>query len=66
MVVFFLCADPKPDDEIAVLLCHRAIMISNSDRPHVADKRFDLKRWMERIALPNAKLISSEALNVGR
>ena len=30
VVVFFVGADPKPDDEIAVLLCHRAIVISYS------------------------------------
>jgi hypothetical protein len=28
VVVFFVCSDPKPDHEIAVLLCNSAIVIA--------------------------------------
>ena len=42
IVVVFVCADSKPDDEIAVLLCNSAVMIANSCRPDVFDKRLEL------------------------
>jgi hypothetical protein len=64
-VVFLAGTDPKPDDQIAVLLCHRAIVISDSDLPDVSNKRLELHRWMKRIVLPNSKLVSRKTLNVG-
>jgi hypothetical protein len=42
VVVIFVRADPKPDDQIAMLLCNRTIMIADSHRPDVADKRLEL------------------------
>jgi hypothetical protein len=43
VVVVFVRADPKPDDEIAVLLCNSAIVIADSHRPDVASKRLELQ-----------------------
>ncbi len=42
IIVIFVRADPKPDDEIAVLLCNSAVMIADSHGPDVSDKRFEL------------------------
>jgi hypothetical protein len=42
IVVIFVCADPKPDDQIAVLLCNSTIMIANSHGPYVFNKRLEL------------------------
>ena len=42
IVVVFVRADPKPDDEITVLLGNSAIVISDSYRPDISDKRFEL------------------------
>jgi hypothetical protein len=64
IVVVFVCADPKPDDEIAVLLCNSAIMIADSHGPDIPNKWLELHRWMKRIAQPNLKLFSRETLNV--
>jgi hypothetical protein len=43
IVVVLVRADPKPDDQIAVLLRNSAIVISDSYRPHISDKRFELR-----------------------
>ena len=42
IVVVFVCADPKPDDEIPVLLCNSAIMIADSHGPDISAKRLEL------------------------
>jgi hypothetical protein len=42
LVVVFVRADPKPDHEIAVLLCDSAIVIADSHRPDVSDKWVEL------------------------
>jgi hypothetical protein len=42
VVVLFVRADPKPDNEIAVLLRNSAIVISDSNCPDVPDKRLEL------------------------
>jgi hypothetical protein len=42
IIVVFARADPKPDDEIAVLECKSAIMIANPHGPDVSDKRLEL------------------------
>ena len=43
IVVFLVCADPEPDDEIAVFLRNSAIVISDSYGPDISDKRFELR-----------------------
>ena len=43
IVVLFVCANPKPDDEIAVLLCNSTIVIADSHRTYVAGKRLELQ-----------------------
>jgi hypothetical protein len=35
--------DPKPDDKIVVLLRNRTIVIADSHRPDVSDKRLELR-----------------------
>jgi len=57
-------ADPKPDDEIAVLLRNSAIMIADPYGPDVSKQRLELHRRMERITQPELKFISSETLHV--
>jgi hypothetical protein len=57
-------ADPKPDNEIAMLLCNGAIVITYSHGPDVSDERFKLHRRVERIAQPKLKLFSCETLDV--
>ena len=42
IVIVFACADPKPDDEIAMFLCHSAIVIADSHGPNVPDKQLKL------------------------
>jgi hypothetical protein len=42
VVVVFVRADPKPDDEIAVFLRNSAIVIADSYGPDISDKRFEL------------------------
>jgi hypothetical protein len=42
IVVLFVRADPKPDDEITVLLGNSAIVITDSYRPDISDKRLEL------------------------
>ena len=41
-IVVFVRADPKPDDEIAVFLRNSAIVIADSHKPDISDKRFEL------------------------
>ena len=57
-------ANPKPDDEIAMLLCNSTIMIADSHGPDVPDKRLELHRRVERITQPELKLFSRETLDV--
>jgi len=42
IVVVLVRADPKPDDEVAVFLRNGAIVIADSYRPDVSDKRLEL------------------------
>jgi hypothetical protein len=42
IVVVLVRADPKPDDEITMLLCNSTIMITDSHGPDVCDKRLEL------------------------
>jgi hypothetical protein len=42
IVVVFVCADPKPDHEVAVLLCNSAITIADSRGPDVSNKWLEL------------------------
>ena len=42
IIVIFVRADPKPDDEITVSLRNSAIVISDSHRPNVPDKWLEL------------------------
>jgi hypothetical protein len=37
-----VCADPKPDDEIAMFLRNSAIVIADSYAPDISDKRFEV------------------------
>ena len=66
IVIIFVRTDPKPHDEIAVLLCDRAIMIADSHRPDVSDKGLEMQRWMERVTKPQLKLFPGETLDVRR
>ena len=43
IIVIFVRADPKPDDEIAMLLSNSAIVITDSHGPDISDKRFELR-----------------------
>ena len=43
IVIVFVRADPKPDDEIAMLLGNSTIMVADSHGPDVSDKRFKLR-----------------------
>jgi hypothetical protein len=42
VVVVFVCADPKPDDNLTMLLRKSAIVIADSDRPDIFDERLEL------------------------
>jgi hypothetical protein len=65
-VVFFVRADPEPHHQIAFAARQRTIMISDPDGPNVRTERLELHRRVKWIALPKAKLISRETLNVRR
>jgi len=62
--IVFVRADPKPDDQIAMLLRKSAIVITDSHGPDVSDKRLELHRWMERVTNPQLELFPSETLDV--
>jgi hypothetical protein len=64
VVVVFVCANPKPDDKLTMLLCKSAIVIADSDRPDVSNERLELHRRVERVTNPQLKLLSRETLHV--
>jgi hypothetical protein len=66
LVVFFVAADPKPDDQLTVAASESAIMISDPHGPNIPTERLELHRRMKRIPLPKSKLISRVTLNVRR
>lgn len=66
VVVFFMCADPEPDNELAIATRKRSIMISDPHRPDVNAERLELHRRVKRIPLPEPEFISRETLDVRR
>jgi hypothetical protein len=66
VVVVFLRADPKPDDQIAMLLGKSAIVITDSHGPDVSDKRLERHWRVERVAQPEWKLFSRQTLDMSR
>ena len=50
-IVFFVCADPKPQDDITLPETECAIMISYSHNTDVVAPLFKSKRWMEWIQI---------------
>ena len=42
LVVFFMRANPEPDNELAITPSERAIMISNPHRPDIPTERLEL------------------------
>jgi hypothetical protein len=64
VVVFFVCADPKPHDKVTFSTRQSAIMITDPNGPNIRGQRLELHRRMERIARPNLKLFSGQTLNV--
>ena len=47
-----------------MLLCNRAIVISDPDRPNISEKRLEMHGRMKRIANPELKFFAGEALDV--
>jgi hypothetical protein len=41
-MVFFVAADPEPDDQFAITAGERTIMIADADGPHIADHRLEV------------------------
>jgi hypothetical protein len=66
VVLLFVRTDPEPHNEIGVTAREGSKMVSDSYGPNISKKRFELRRWMKRIVLPNSKLVSRETLDVRR
>jgi hypothetical protein len=64
VIVFFVAADPEPNNKITMLLCNRAIVIFDPERPNISEERHEMHGRMKRIANPELKLFADEALDV--
>ena len=48
-VIFFVCPNPKPGDDITLAQTDRAIMVADANNADLVSPLFKAKRWMPRV-----------------